>query len=546
MVVFCTSSKGQQKPGLPKQNIKSETKDLTTSLVPYSMVRNIKQARNGDILVASWKGIFRYDGKSFTNLTSKISSPSFWNVLEDRKGNLWFATRDSGVYYYNGKSFKHFTTREGLGSNMVFSIYEDKTGNIWFGASRYDGKSFRNFTTKDGLPNNSIRPIPEDKTGKFWFGTRDNSLVYDGKTFTTKDALPINGVSLVFEDKTGKSWFASGGNIYIYDGKTFTPLTNKDGKAFKDVGNIIEDKKGNILFSNGDGLWRYDGSTFINFSKTGAYAMIEDKEGNIWTTGEVKPTGYWAISRYDQKSLYDKNPTVTEIMSKKGNSSFCGILAANDGSIWVGSVGAESGLYRYDGKAITDFMEDKDKINTSASSITLPVGNKKYFVIDTKESVVTWKGSSIEGAQAGYAYISKGELMIENGQLMGGTVEIEMNKIEGPGHGRDNNLINHLKSPDFFDVKKFPFSKIVITRGASINGANKKVTGKLTIKGITHPVTFPTKLEVKGGIVQANTKLIIDRTKWGIRYNSGKFYDNLANQAISDSIEFNIKIIAKK
>ena len=188
----------------------------------------------------------------------------------------------------------------------------------------------------------------------------------------------------------------------------------------------------------------------------------------------------------------------------------------------------------------------ENKNNASAISLSLHVGNEKYFIIDTKESVVAWTGSSVHGKHEGYAYISKGELMIENSQLMGGTVEIEMNKIEGPDHLRDNNLINHLKGPDFFDVKKFPVSTIAITSVESIDGENKKVTGSLTIKGITHPVTFPAKMEVKDGIVRANGKVVIDRTQWDVRYNSGKFYDNLADKAISDSIEFQIKIVAKK
>src|ERR1017187_323989 len=119
--VFHTSC-GQNQTNVPKDNIKSETKDTVTSYVPYSMVRNVKQGRNGNILIASYKGVFRYDGKSFTNITSKISSPSFWDVLEDRKGNLWFATRDSGVYCYNGKSFQHFTTQQGLASNQALHI----------------------------------------------------------------------------------------------------------------------------------------------------------------------------------------------------------------------------------------------------------------------------------------------------------------------------------------------------------------------------------------------------------------------------------------
>lgn len=313
MLVFCTSCGGQTKPDLSKENIKSETKDTVTSQVPDSMVRNIKQARNGDILIASYKGVFRYDGKSFINMTSTIKLPSFWDVLEDRKGNLWFASRDSGVYYYDGKSFTNFTTEEGLVNNMVFSIYEDKAGNIWFGtgggASRYDGKFFRNFTTKEGLSNKGINSIMEDKTGKLWFGT--------------------------------------GGDACVYDGKTFTYITN--GKPFTNVHTIIEDNKGNIWLGGNDGLWRYDGKTFTNLTQKFVGYIYEDKKGNIWTSGGTGE-GTWKVSRYDGKSLSNEKPSVTDI--KSGENCFFGISEADDGSIWFGCL---HGVYRYDGNTITDF-----------------------------------------------------------------------------------------------------------------------------------------------------------------------------------------------
>ena len=294
----------------------SQIKELANSKVPMGQVRHVKQARNGDILIAAtWSGAFRYDGKSFTNLTSKLGSHRYWDILEDRRGNIWFASLDSGVYYYNGKAFQHFTTREGLANNAVMCIYEDKAGIIWFGTgvglTRYDGKSFRNFTTKEGLSNNYITTIMEDKTGKLLFGT--------------------------------------GGEPCFYDGKTFTVLKNKDGKGFKNVWSLIEDKKGNIWFSDNDGLWRYDGSTVTKVSQMWAYAIIQDKKGNIWTTEEVN-LKVWALSRYDAKSLYNKTPTVTEIMS--GPPAFLALCEAKDGSIWFGST---DGVYRYDGKNITDF-----------------------------------------------------------------------------------------------------------------------------------------------------------------------------------------------
>ncbi len=233
LVFVVHTSCRQKQTNVPQDNIRhhrtglseSQLKEAATSKVPMSMVRNVRQAKNGDILVASYIGVYRYDGKSFTNITSTIQWPTFWDVLEDRNGNLWFASQDSGVYFYNarlndkfaqGKSlpgaqagFQHFTIKDGLAGNSALHIYEDRAGNIWFGASRYDGKSFRNFTTKDGFPSNSIRLLLEDKTGRLWFG-------------------------------------AQGENMFVYDGKTFTVLKNKDGKAFKNVWSIIEDKKGCI------------------------------------------------------------------------------------------------------------------------------------------------------------------------------------------------------------------------------------------------------------------------------------------------------------
>lgn len=174
--------------------------------------------------------------------------------------------------------------------------------------------------------------------------------------------------------------------------------------------------------------------------------------------------------------------------------------------------------------------------------------NGKY-VIDNKGSVVKWKCSMVfadKGGHDGYISPSKGELIIEKGQLIGGRVEIDMTSITDDSHRSDNNLIDHLKSPDFFDVQKFPSSTFAITHVAPANDDSVKVTGNLTIRNITHEVIFPAKLEVKGRAMTANGKLTIDRTQWDVRYRSGKFFADLADGAISDNIEFDIRLIALK
>jgi polyisoprenoid-binding protein YceI len=171
------------------------------------------------------------------------------------------------------------------------------------------------------------------------------------------------------------------------------------------------------------------------------------------------------------------------------------------------------------------------------------------YVIDTKQSVVAWKGSMVladNGKHTGYVYLSKGELTINKGQLAGGKFEIDMTSIEYKDKEETNSPVQHLKSADFFHVYSFPISTFVITEVTSVDGENIKITGNLTIKDATKPITFPAKIQVKDGVVNGNGKVIIDRTLWDIRYKSGKFYDNLADEAISDDIEFDMKIVAKK
>lgn len=294
-------------------------KAQSTSYGPNTSVRTIKQDRRGNVWLATNEGIIRYDGKSFTNITGKLSLDRFFSVIEDRKGNFWFGNYGSGVYYYDGKSFQHFTTKDGLINNRVFTIYEDKTGNIWFGtnggASRYDGKSFRNFTTTEGLSNNIVTTIIEDKTGKFWVGTR--------------------------------------GNAFLYDGKKFSILTH-DGVPFTNVWSIMEDRKGNVWLG-GNGLWRYDGNTFTNFTENIIRYVYEDKKGNIWTSEVSDQDQRFTLSRFDAKSLANEEPTRTKIAQ---SLNLFVILEANDGSIWFG---AFDGVYRYNGKTVTNFKSKESQ-----------------------------------------------------------------------------------------------------------------------------------------------------------------------------------------
>lgn len=296
---------------------------------PTTSVRTIIQDRKGNIWLASNEGIIRYDGKSFTNITGNLYPNRFFTVIEDTNGNFWFGNYGSGVYYYDGKSLQQFTTRDGLINNWIIQIYEDKNGYIWFGAnggaSRYDGKSFRNFIM-DGDTAIEIKS--------------DNS--YQNFTSGSSAAFPI------IEDKSGKLWFGFNQNIFIYNGRSFKIFRDNIGNPVKNIWSIIEDKKGNIWLGGDGGLWRYDGNSFSILTRNPVRYIYEDKKGDLWTSA-FNDRRIFAFSRYAKKSLFEKNPIITEI---KQSLNLFGILEVSDGSIWFG---AFDGVYRYDGSKIKDF-----------------------------------------------------------------------------------------------------------------------------------------------------------------------------------------------
>jgi ligand-binding sensor domain-containing protein len=215
--------------------------------------------RNGSIWAGTNHGAFRFNGSTFSPFeipNPSINNPSYkweagkvWRLIEDKKGNIWFGRDGYGACKFDGTSFTHFTKKDGLCSNNVTSIVEDKQGNIWFGClssdapkyidegglSFYDGNTFTKYPQLEGLHENDIYTIYEDKSGNIWIGaTHFGAYRYDGKKFvvfkeTDRKDLTINfGLQGILEDRNGTLWCGFSGGLFRFNGTSFTNVT-QDG-----------------------------------------------------------------------------------------------------------------------------------------------------------------------------------------------------------------------------------------------------------------------------------------------------------------------------
>lgn len=167
------------------------------------------------------------------------------------------------------------------------------------------------------------------------------------------------------------------------------------------------------------------------------------------------------------------------------------------------------------------------------------------FVVDNVKSSVKWNGKKVTGEHYGTISIKKGEIEVKNNAISGAKVEIDMNTIvveDVKDAGTNGKLTGHLKSEDFFGVEKFPVSSLVLTGVKKLSGDNYEFTGDLTIKGITHPVTFTSTSTLKGNSLYSTGKITVNRARYDIRYGSGSFFQGLGDKMIYDdfTLEFNL------
>lgn len=170
------------------------------------------------------------------------------------------------------------------------------------------------------------------------------------------------------------------------------------------------------------------------------------------------------------------------------------------------------------------------------------------YKVNTAKSDIHWYATKVTGKHDGTVNLASGSLTSNGKVVTGGQFDIDMTSIKVLDMPADNEyngkLVGHLKSEDFFSVEKHNKAHFEISK-VTPKGKEFEVTGKLTIKGITNEVTFPAVITTTGKQVSAKATIVLDRTKWDIRYGSGKFFEGLGDKVIHDDFKLELNLLAE-
>lgn len=175
--------------------------------------------------------------------------------------------------------------------------------------------------------------------------------------------------------------------------------------------------------------------------------------------------------------------------------------------------------------------------------VAVTLNGQDKLTADTEKTTLLWLGEKVTGQHTGTILLEDGWLTMKENKIVSGEFNIDMASIKDSEN--NERLEGHLKSDDFFGVEKFPVSKLVLTGSDSFEKGSGMVKGTLTIKGVTNPVEFRTVMQKKEDGTWFYANIVVDRTKYNIRYGSGSFIDNLGDKAIYDEFKLKVNLLVR-
>lgn len=377
--------------GLSKYNGKVFTRYTTAQGLNSNEIANITEDRQGNIWVATSKGVSKFDGVGFTTVynQSKVNY-----IFQDRDGTFWFST-NKGLIHHTNNGNTLYSKNNGLLIDRTYKLVQNEEGKLFIGAengiSIFDGQKFTHITDEIDPLYKPIRQIAIDRDQNIWIGspvglakiTKGNISYYPA---TKKFKKSSN--TYTFIDSQDNIWLViRGEGILRFDGSNFTSINPSSETKTNEIANIVEDLNGNIWMGTNSGIIKYAGDAILNIKQEQGIidrsirSIVQDDEGNLWFAGNSK-----GISRFD--GIHFLNFTIEQGLP---TSLYWAIEKDHKGNIWLGTIG-NGGLTKFDGQSFTTYSKDQGLADSRVYFIYHDQNDSLY--IATSKGISLFDGKS--------------------------------------------------------------------------------------------------------------------------------------------------------
>lgn len=304
--------------------------------------------------ISEASGLIRIQGERVELLDSSkgLLSDYIWSLLEDRQGNLWVGTH-RGLVRLSDPKFRSFTIRDGLISNLTRSCFQESGGAVWIGTDLGRDRLFQGRI--DHIPNNSAYGHLQFPDGSILLPDAQNRILsyHQGKIkFFFDPRLLRNYPTTYFLDSASVLWIGTNDGLISLSGGEAEMFKQANGRPIGIVRQILEPVKGELWVAGECGLLRFQDGRFSpvhpdsEFRKMDVRIVYRDSRGTFWIG-----TDFCGLYRL-------KNGRLTLFTKKTGlfDDHVSAILEDGRGNLWIG---CNRGIYRVSLAELNAFAEKK-------------------------------------------------------------------------------------------------------------------------------------------------------------------------------------------
>jgi signal transduction histidine kinase/ligand-binding sensor domain-containing protein len=279
------------------------------------------------------------------------SSIPVQSIFIDANKALWIGTQGKGLYRIAGDQAQHYGAQDGLSSDSVNKIFEDREGNIWVatqeGVDRFRDIKVATFSVHEGLSDDQVNGVVAARDGSKWIGNAHSLDVMRGSTVTAYRGgkeLPGEEVTSLFEDRQGRMWVGVDKKLTVFDHGKFRTVGGANNEVVGSFSAIMDDAQGYLWLISQAGLHGYvlqlEGEivrrkiSFEQLPIAKAGVIASDLKSGVWLPLLNGDLAHWHDDAFDIVAFHHPSHT--------GNLT--GLVTTPDGSVYSSSALGVNGV----------------------------------------------------------------------------------------------------------------------------------------------------------------------------------------------------------